>query len=354
MGRLPPSRGPSSRLRTPLTFFQAARNQTSQRKGPPIGSGEPPRPNVPIARWDPPTQSAAPLPANPPESPRFPGCDSLPSTAPQVRICPPPPGSGHTPDVSAYARHHRPPRPRLPACRLSPANPDNRALYSSGCTPPMDPPRVFARPDSRPFRVSPPEKCSSLAVSFDFPFSQELDLQLGFPRLRRFHVQIQDRRPASRCADLLLHLHPPLAVLVQAPVLKLNSRLLGPHGYKFQRDFARAPHVPAETPIRLQVPGKHHPLRRLPRQHAPPKALRALRIDLVPPSSHPRLDQQILEWHVPHMMRGRPPLPHPLGKHLERFLNGNLHPQGLSYHRVLSRFGGHAFSPFCIPLPQTF
>src|SRR5258707_9412155 len=53
---------------------------------------------------------------------------------------------------------------------------------------------------------------------------------LRFPTLRRFHVQIQNRRPPTRCTDLFLHLRPSLTVLFQPPVLEFNPRRLWPLG----------------------------------------------------------------------------------------------------------------------------
>src|SRR5215469_4945483 len=80
-----------------------------------------------------------------------------------------------------------------------------------------------------------------------------------------------------------------------------------------------------------QVPGEAHHVRRIPRQHGSPIALRALCITLVPPSPDARLNEYRLERRVPDVVRGRPPRLHLLHEHSESALDRRLNANTLTY-----------------------
>src|SRR5580692_2573589 len=75
-------------------------------------------------------------------------------------------------------------------------------------------------------------------------------------------------------------------------------------------------------PIRLQVPRKHHPPRRIPQQHSSPLAFRSVAVPLVPPPALFLLHHDLVERLERYVVRRWPPLPHLLHEHAKRLFSG--------------------------------
>src|SRR4029077_21079245 len=104
---------------------------------------------------------------------------------------------------------------------------------------------------------------------------------------------LQATLPAAGRADRAAHVLPALAVAVEAPVLELDPRALGPLGDEPHLDLARPGQVGLELPLRRDVPADHHAPAGLEAQHARPLALAAVDADVVDATARAELEDHL-------------------------------------------------------------
>src|SRR3974390_1248870 len=177
-------------------------------------------------------------------------------------------------------------------------------------------------------------------------------LHYTFPSLRCCNILLENHGPATFSTHLLAHLLPARPVPLQVPVRKLHSCLFRPFRHKLQRHLARSSQVRAERPIRLQMPGQHYFLRRLPGHHTPPNTLLAICVYFVPPATRSRIHQDVLKRCSADVVRRRPPRPHLFREHPKCAFNGDVYVEGPSYGCRCCGLRRHFVSPSCIRLPQ--